>query len=97
MEFARQQSADPMEHSATQQRPALLSLGRDPGEGALGHRRVMLQFHRRDPPTPGIVAHGADEAADAADVGSPRGQGGKLGADIEIRFLHAHRRHGVLL
>ncbi len=76
-----------MENLQTQQRPALLGLDGDLGQGLLGHPRIMLEKHAGHF-LPGIeVAHIADKADHRADADIGRVQGIDLGTRIKRRVL----------
>ena len=79
-----------------QQVPAAFGLFGDARDGALGHRRIVLERHCDDR-VARVRPHRADEAADAADVGASGDQRGELRADVEVRRLHADPGHDVSL
>ena len=59
-------------------------------ELALGHAGIMLERHRLDGAV--LVADGAEEGDDGADIGAAGLQRRDLGADVEILLLHADHR-----
>ena len=73
-------------------------LGLDRGELALGHAGIVLERHGEHRLAAMLVAHHADEAGDAADVGAAAREAGELGRDVErlacTRIISAagHRR-----
>ncbi len=101
--IAGQKAADAVDDADPEQRPSPFGLGDDILQGLLGHAGVMFERHRLhgaciDVRTGGLVgAHQADETGHGADVVTPGGERGNLGAGIEISLLDADRHVSLRL
>ena len=91
--LARGHRADAVDQGAAEQAPAAFGFEADGSEGVLGHAGVVLERHRGDAPALGHVAHGADEAGDAADIEAAGDQGGDVGADVDYLVLDPDGGH----
>ena len=58
-------------------------------DGALGHARIVLEFHRRDRGARTQLAHGADEGDDRADAAVAGAARSDLGAEVEVGLADA--------
>ena len=61
-------------------------------DGALGHARVVFEFHRADRCVAAAVANGTDEADHGTDAAIADAQRGNLGREVEVGRLYADAR-----